>query len=299
MRVFLTGATGWVGMAVTKELVEAGHQVLGLARAPEKEAALAAAGAEVQRGTIEDLALLGRCAQACDGVIHTAFIHDFSNFARSVQVDREAIEALGAALAGTGRPLIITSGTAAASIGLGRPAAEDDLGNPSSPAAARMPAEELALSFVPRGVLAMVLRLPPTVHGRGDHGFVPMLIGAAREKRSVVYAGDGSNRWAAVHRFDAARLYRLALEKGAAGARYHAAGEEGVATREIASSIARHLGLQAVSKTAEEVAAQLGFMGHIFSMDCPASSAKTRAQLGWKPQHPTLLADLDGAGYFG
>jgi nucleoside-diphosphate-sugar epimerase len=293
MRVFVTGATGFIGTAVVRELIDAGHQVLGLARSDAAAKSLVAAGAEVHRGSLEDLASLRSGAAAADGAIHTAFIHDFSNYGPAAEADRRAIETLGSALAGSDRPLIITSGTLLAQR-QGSLATEEDEPNPSFP----RKSEEAALVLTARGVRASVLRLPPSVHGEGDHGFVPTLIGIAREKGISAYVGDGLNRWSAVHRLDAAHLYRLVLEKRSAGARYHGVADEGVPTREIAEAIGRHLNLPVVSKSREEAADHFGWIALFFGMDGPASSAQTQERLGWRPVQRGLIADLNAAHYF-
>jgi nucleoside-diphosphate-sugar epimerase len=293
MRVFVTGATGFIGTAVVRELIDAGHQVLGLARSDAAAKSLVAAGAEVHRGSLEDLASLRSGAAAADGAIHTAFIHDFSNYGPAAEADRRAIETLGSALAGSDRPLIITSGTLLAQR-QGSLATEEDEPNPSFP----RKSEEAALALTARGVRASVLRLPPSVHGEGDHGFVPTLIGIAREKGISAYVGDGLNRWSAVHRLDAAHLYRLVLEKRSAGARYHGVADEGVPTREIAEAIGRHLNLRVVSKSREEAADHFGWIALFFGMDGPASSAQTQERLGWRPVQRGLIADLNAAHYF-
>jgi len=296
MRVFVTGASGFVGSAVVQELISAGHRVLGLARSDGSAATIAAAGAEVHRGTVEDVDSLRRGASACDAVIHTAFIHDFSRFKENCEIDRRAIEALGDALKASDRRLIITSGTGA--LGAGRSATEDDR-LPSGPnAVPRVASEEAADVVEARGVRVSTVRLPPTVHGDGDHGFVPMLIGIARQKGVAAYIGEGNNRWAAVHRRDAAHLYRLAIEQGAMGARYHGVGEEGVRFREITDVIGRKLNVPVVSKSPEEAAAHFGFLAHFVAGDLPASSARTQVQLGWHARQIALLADLEGGRYF-
>ncbi|MDB6076264.1 MAG: 3-beta hydroxysteroid dehydrogenase [Akkermansiaceae bacterium] len=295
MRVFVTGATGFVGSAVVQELLGAGHEVLGLARSDAGAAALAAAEVEVHRGSLEDLDSLRSGAAATDGVIHTAFNHDFSKFAENCEAERRAIEALGDGLEGSGKPVVITSGVAL--VAPGRLATEDDAAVPH-PAFPRH-VEEAANRLVARGIYASLVRLSPSVHGAGDHGFVPILIGIARENSVAAYVGDGLNRWPGVHRLDAARLYRLALEKGEAGARYHGVGEEGVPFRDIAEVIGRHLNVPVVSKTAEEAAGHFGWFARFAGIDCPASNQRTRDLLGWEPREAGLLEDIRDAGYFG
>jgi nucleoside-diphosphate-sugar epimerase len=295
MRVFVTGATGFVGSAVVQELLRAGHQVLGLARSESAAAAVAAAGAGVHRGDVEDHASLARAVAQADGVIHTAFNHDFSKFADNCASDRRVIEALGAALAGSRRPLVVTSGTALLASGT---LATEDASVPEASPVPRVASERAAAAVAARGVQVSVVRLPPTVHGEGDHGFVPMLIGIAREKQVSAYVGEGTNRWPAVHRLDAAALFRLALEKGAAGERYHAVDEEGVSMREIAAVIGRHLRVPLVAKSADEAAGHFGWFAHFAAIDNPASSRRTRELLGWQPRQAKLIADLDGPRYF-
>jgi nucleoside-diphosphate-sugar epimerase len=292
MRVFVTGASGFIGSAVVPELLGAGHQVVGLARSEGAARALAAAGAAVHRGSLDDLDSLRAGAAQADGVIHLAFIHDFSNYEASVGADRRAIETLGGALAGSERPLVIASGLAG--LAPGRTAVESD----PAPARMRGLSEETMLALATRGVRTAIVRLPPSVHGAGDHGFVPHLINVAREKRVAAYVGEGNNRWPAVHRLDAARLFRLALERAPAGSRLHAIADEGVPTREIAAVIGRRLSLPLASRPLEEASAHFGFLGPFFALDAPASSALTRAQLDWHPTGPGLLADLDCDHYF-
>ena len=293
MRVFVTGATGFIGSAIVEELINAGHQVLGLARSDAGAKSLIAAGADVHRGSLEDLASLRSGATAADGVIHTAFIHDFSNYGPAAEADQRAIETLGDALAGSDRPLIVTSGTLLVQR-QGSLATEEDAHNPTFP----RKSEEAALVLAARGVHASVLRLPPSVHGNGDHGFVPRLISMAREKGVSAFIGDGLNRWPAVHRLDAAHLYRLVLEKGTAGVSYHGVADEGVPTREIAEAIGRGLNLPVVSKPNQEAADHFGWIARFFAIDGPASSAQTRERLGWQPVEPGLIADLNAEHYF-
>jgi nucleoside-diphosphate-sugar epimerase len=293
MRVFLTGATGFIGTAVIPELIDAGHQVLGMARSDAGAKTLVAMGAQVHRGDLEDLESLRSGAAAADGVIHCAFIHDFAKYQANCEIDRRAIGALGATLAGSARPLIVTSGTAV--LGPGRLGTEEDAPPSGSAAIPRVASEEAAASLVAAGVRASVVRLSPTVHSPEKQGFVTLLITIAREKRVSAFVGDGTNRWPAVHQLDAARLYLLALEKGAAGARYHAVAEEGVRVRDIAEVIGRRLNIPVVAKSPEEAAAHFGWFAVFAGLDCPASSALTQERLGWRPVQPDLISDLERA----
>jgi nucleoside-diphosphate-sugar epimerase len=292
MRVFLTGATGFIGSAIVRELIDAGHQVLGLARSDGGDKSLIAAGAQVHRGVLEDLESLRSGAAAADGVIHTAFIHDFNNYAPAAEADRRAIETLGAELAGSDRPLVVTSGTLVLQ-GRGPLLTEEDKANPNFPRKS-----EDALAMLSQGVHIVIVRLPPSVHGEGDHGFVPALINIARQKGVSAYIGDGLNRWPAVHRFDAAHLYRLALEKGSAGARYHGIGDEGIPVRDIAEVIGRRLSLPVIAKSPADAAEHFGWLANLFAMDSPASSVQTQKQLGWRPTHPSLIVDMEESNYF-
>jgi nucleoside-diphosphate-sugar epimerase len=294
MRVFLTGATGFIGSAIVPELLKAGHQVLGLTRSEAGAQALAAAGAQAHRGSLEEPDSLRAGAAQADGVIHCAFDHDFSNFAANCQKDSRAIEALGSVLASSGRPLVITSGTGMGAPGDGRPATEDvfNLDHPNP----RSASEIAGAAALAAGVNVSVMRLPQ-VHDPVRQGLVTYMVAIAREKRVSAYVGDGLNRWPAAPVLDVARLYRLALERGQAGARYHAVAEEGVTAREIAEVVGAGLRVPAVSVAAEEAAGHFGWMAMFASLDMPASSAWTRDELGWSPTGPTLIADLKAMDY--
>lgn len=304
MRIFVTGASGWIGSAVVAELLQADHAVVGLARSEASAAQLLAAGASVVRGNLDDPDGLARAAADSDGVIHLAFQHDVAfggNFAAAAAADRRAVEAMGTALADSDRPLVIASGI----IGLasGRVATEDDGLVPSpevraNPAARRLATALLALSLAGTGVRSSVLRFPPTVHGEGDHGFVAAIVDIARQRAVAGYVGDGANRWPAVHRSDAARLARLAVEAAPAGSVLHAVDDEGVPFREIAAVTGRHLEIPTASIPPDQAAEHFGFLGHFIGLDSPATSAATRALLDWSPTGPRLLDDLEQGHYY-
>jgi len=306
MRVFVTGASGWIGSAVVPELLGAGHQVVGLARSDASAEALTAAGAQVHRGTLDDLDRLRDAAGRSDGVIHLAFKHDIAfsgDFQGAADADRRAVETLGETLAGSDRPLLIASGTLG--VAPGQMASEQD-GHGSNPAVAawgdgprtRWATAEYVLSLGARGVRSSVVRLPPTNHGDGDNGFMAALVGIAREKGVSGYIGDGTNRWPAVHRLDSARLFGLALEHAPAGSTLHAVADEGVPIRDMAEVIGRHLDLPAVSISPEDAGEHFAWLAGFLGADSPASSALTRELLGWQPTHPGLIADLDEGHYF-
>jgi nucleoside-diphosphate-sugar epimerase len=306
MRIFVTGASGWIGSAVVPELLGAGHEVVGLARSDASADALTAAGADVERGTIDDVDLLAKAAAASDGVIHLAFKHDIAftgDFAGAASADRTAVDTFGDALAGSGKPFVIASGL----LGLvsGRVATErDGLTEDSVPdhagegPSARLRTAHATLALADRGVRSSVLRLPPTVHGDGDNGFMTALVGLARQHGNAAYVGDGSNRWPAVHRLDAARLFRLATESAPAGSVLHAVGDEGVPIRAIAEVFGQQLGLPVVSIPPEDAAERFSFLAGFIGLDSPASATITRELLNWQPTHPGLIEDLEQGHYF-
>jgi nucleoside-diphosphate-sugar epimerase len=292
MRVFITGATGFIGTATTKELIANGHQVLGLARSDDNARAIEKLGAEVHRGSLGDLDSLRKGAKETDGTIHLAFIHDFSKFAENGQIDKHAIEAMGEALAGTGKPFIVTSGTLL--VAPGRIATEEDAVMPGLPRVS----ETAGLAFAARGVRAMAVRLPQVHGGEGKCGLVNWIFNIAREKGVSAYMGDGGNRWSGAHRLDVARLYRLALEKGLPGRSYHAVADEGVTARDIAEIVGRHLELPVASIAPEKASEHFGMMAMFAGRDGAASSALTQQSLGWKPTQIGLIADISRPGYF-
>ena len=294
MRVFVTGASGWIGSAAVAELVSNGHQVLGLARSDESAAAVAALGAEVHRGSLDDPASLAAAAAQCDGVVQLAYNHDFADMAGAAHTDRLAIEAMGEVMRGSDKPLVVASGVMGFAVG--RVATEHDM--PDSSVHPRIAGVEYALSLADQGVRSASVRFAPTVHGPGDHGFVATLVAIARARQVSAYIGDGSNRWPAVHRLDAARLVRMTLERAPAGSSVHAIAEEGVATRDIATAIGAGLGLPVAPIPLEEAVEHFGWLGRFFGADVPASSAMTQRMLDWQPTNPTLLDDLAAGWYF-
>lgn len=294
MRVFVTGATGFIGTAIVQELISAGHQVLGLARSDASASKLIEAGAEVHRGDLEDLESLRSGAAQSDGVIHAGFIHDFTRFKEVCEVDQTAIETIGKVLAGSDRPLIVTSGTALVSPGK---LATEDIFPPFNPAWPRA-SEQAADALAELGVRTAAIRLSPSVHGNDDkHGFIPILVNIAREKGFSAYIGEGLNQWNAVHRLDAAHLYRLILENITPGARYHACAEEAITVKTIAEAIGEQLNIPARSITSEAAAEHFGWFSHMAAIDCPASSKLTQERLNWHPTHPMLLADIANGVY--
>ncbi|WP_197379734.1 SDR family oxidoreductase [Mycolicibacterium mengxianglii] len=297
MHIFVTGASGHIGSLVVRELLDNGHQVSGLARSDASADSLTAVGAQVVRGTLDDSEVLARAAAEADGVIHLAFKHDFGDYAGAAADDLRAVEAMGSALVGSGRPFVNTSGTAMLATGsssvLGTEEAHVD------PSGARVASENATIALAEQGVRASVIRLAPTVHGSTDHhGFIPTIIENARRTGRSIYIDDGANRWPAVHNLDAARLYRLAVESAPAGSRLHGAAEEGVPFREIAQAIADQLDVPVAGVSIDQATEELGFIGWVASLDNPTSSAFTQQLLGWQPEHPTLLEDLKAGHYF-
>jgi nucleoside-diphosphate-sugar epimerase len=295
MQVFVTGASGWIGSAVTDELLANGHKVIGLARSDESAAALEAKGAAAHRGSLDDPDGLASAAADADAVIHLAFNHDFANYAAAGHLEHAAVQRMLDALAGSDRPFLIASGLASANPGT--PLTEEDPSPFHGADSMRGGGENLALGYADRGVRPVALRFSPTVHGMGDHGFTAALTQVAKERGAAGYIGDGSTRWAAVHRTDAARLVRLALEKAPAGTRVHAVAEEGIPSRDIAAAIGAHLGVPTVPVATADVEAHFGWIGRFFGLDMPASSERTRKLLGWTPTGPTLLADITAGAY--
>ena len=295
MRVFITGATGLVGSSVVKECIQAGHEVIGLARSEVSAKSLRETGATVYRGDLEDLKSIKDGASNSDGVIHTGMIHDFSNFKACCEIDRKVIMAIGDALSGSSRPFIVTS---AIGIMSGKNLITEETMPPPASSNPRLATEEACQALIQQGVNVSVVRLPPSVHGDGDHGFVPILIKIARDKGLSAYFAEEKNVWSAVHKLDAARVFRLALEKGVRGAYYHAVADEGVAFREIAQTIGEKLNVPVVSKTAEEAKAHFAWFAHFAAMNVLASSKKTQADLHWQPKHIGLVADLRNGTYF-
>jgi nucleoside-diphosphate-sugar epimerase len=294
MRIFVTGASGWIASAVVPELLAAGHQVLGLARSDDAAARVAALGADVQRGDLNDLAVLRAAASATDGVVHLGYNHDFSQMGAAAETDRTVIEAFGDVLAGSDRPLLIASGVFGLSSG--RPATEED--RPDTTAYPRIANAAFTLGLADRGVRSIVVRFAPTVHGEGDYGFTRVLADIAKEKGVSAYVGDGGNAWSAVHRLDAGALVARAVDRAPAGTMAHATAEEGVPAREIAEAIGRGLDIPVKSIPADQAVDHFGWIGPIFAAECPASSARTQELLDWHPSHNTLIQDLDAGYYF-
>lgn len=295
MRIFVTGASGWIGSAVTAELLARGHEVVGLARSVDSAARISAAGAVAHRGALDDLDSLRSGARGSDGVVHLGFVHDFADYAAAGRTERAAVTAMLETLEGTGRPFVIASGLAG--LASGRPVTEDDATTHTTAESMRGGGEHLALSYAERGVRSIAARFAPTVHGIGDHGFTAELARVARQRGVSAYVGDGANRWAAVHREDAARLVALGVEGAPSGTRMHAVGEEGILARDIAAALGRWLDLPVASVAPEDAAEHFGWIGRFFAADMPASSALTRERLGWAPTGPTLFEDIEAGGY--
>jgi len=295
MRIFVTGATGWIGTAVTGELLAAGHDVVGLARSDASAETLAARGATPQRGTLDDLGVIKDAAADSDGVVHLGFVHDFERFAESGRVERAVVGTIGDTLAGSGRPFLLAAGVAG--LTPGRTATENDASQHVGPDAPRGGSEALALEYADQGVRSVALRFAASVHGAGDHGFVAELARLARERGAAAYVGDGANRWPAVHRSDAARLVLLALEQAPAGGVVHAVAEEGVPMRDIAEALGRSLDVPTRSVTPEAAPEHFGWISRFVALDAPASSTLTRERYGWNPTGPTLLEDIAAGGY--
>jgi len=295
MRVFVTGASGWVGSVTVKSLIREGYEVVGLARSDASAQLVESLGARVHRGDVTDIKSLQAGIEGCDGVIHTAFIHDFSKFQENCEIDRRAIAAMGEVLLGSNRPMIVTSGTGLFSFA---PLATEDMAVPASAPVPRIASEHAAEALMKKGVNVSIVRLPPSVHGVGDHGFVPILFNLAKQKGVSAYVGDGSNIWPGVHRLDAAEVFRLALEKAPAKTRLHAVAEEGVPFKKIAEAIGRQLHLPVVSLSADEAAKHFEWFAHFASMSNRSSSQKTRDLLGWQPKQISLLEDIAQFDYF-
>ena len=295
MRVFVTGASGWIGSVTVKSLIREGYEVVGLARSDASAQLVESLGARAHRGDVTDIKSLQAGIEGCDGVIHTAFIHDFSKFQENCEIDRRAIAAMGEVLLGSNRPMIVTSGTGLFSFA---PFATEDMAVPASAPVPRIASEHAAEALMKKGVNVSIVRLPPSVHGVGDHGFVPILFNLAKQKGVSAYVGDGSNIWPGVHRLDAAEVFRLALEKAPAKTRLHAVAEEGVPFKKIAEAIGRQLNLPIVSLSADEAAKHFEWFAHFASMSNRSSSQKTRDLLGWQPKQISLLEDIAQLDYF-